>query len=226
MITNVSRIALLGALVGLVAFVPFATTPPSSAQEAPLSRSLWTVAADIALDVPVGRLSASEQKFIESAHAHGLFAIGAGQVAFQSSSVHEVRLLAAHTLTQQAGIDEKLVALAKSKGMADMPGELDAGSRATLDTLQQASGDDDFELRYCSMVVAAYLRGIRAFQGQAVGASDPDLRQLSADVVADLKQHLAIALVIQHALASARSDAPDMITVSYPASSARTLPAA
>lgn len=166
-------------------------------------------------DTQGGKLSAGEQKFVENAHARGLFAIGAGQVAFQSSSIREVRLLAAHTLAQQAGVEEKLAALAKTKGMAALTEELDASSRETLETLQQESGDDDFELRYSGMVVASYLREIRAFQAQADDASDPDLRELAAEVVADLKQHLAVALVIQHALASALNEAPAMITVSH-----------
>jgi len=78
--------------------------------------------------------------------------------------------------------------------------------------LQQISGDEDFELRYCRMVVASYFREIRAFERQADKASDPDLRKLAAEVASELKQHLAIALVIQRALANALDGSGDAMT--------------
>ena len=89
-----------------------------------------------------------------------------------------------------------------------MPDQLDATSRESLETLAESSQDNDFELRYCSMLVAGYLREVRAFQGQADNASDPDLRALAAEIAAELKQHLAIALVIQRALATALDEGP------------------
>jgi len=137
-------------------------------------------------------------------------------VAFQSSSIREVKLLAAHTLKQQVGVEEKLAELAKTKGMAELPDELDAGSRESLEVLQQISGDEDFELRYCRMVVASYFREIRAFERQADKASDPDLRKLAGEVASELKQHLAIALVVQRALASALNGSGDAMTASQP----------
>jgi predicted outer membrane protein len=121
-------------------------------------------------------------------------------------------MLAAHTLRQQAGLEEKLAELAKTKGMPELPDELDASSRESLEVLQQISGDADFELRYCRMVVASYFREIRAFERQADNASDPDLRKLAGEVASELKQHLAIALVIQRALASALDGSGDAMT--------------
>jgi predicted outer membrane protein len=210
MIARNSKAVLLGWAVGLVAL---ATTAVSVSGEIPGTESLASIAAPAARDAAAGQLSAGEQKFVESAYARGLFAIGAGQLAFESSSIHEVRLLAAQILTQQVSVDEKLVALAKTKGMTPLPERLDPGSRESLETLQEASGDDDFELRYCGLVVASYLRDIKAFQGQADTAADPVLRKLASEVVADLKQHLAIALLIQRALARALDDSPTMMTV-------------
>ena len=212
MITGFLKTALFGLVLGLVA-VPLATTAVSTLQESSGPQTISRVAASAGHDPSAGTLSEAEQEFVENAYTRGLFAIGAGQLAFQASSIHEVRLLAAHTLTQRARVDEKLIAFAKTKGMTALPDRLDASSSETLETLQQASGDDDFELRYCGMVVAAYLRDIRAFQGQADHASDPDLRKLAAEITAELKQHLAIALVIQRALARALDDSAEMMTV-------------
>ena len=216
MITRLTRIAMLGLLLGLVAHFPFATTAGSPPGGASWPRGLLHVAADAAQDASYGNLSQAEQKFVENAHARGLLAIGAGHVAFEASSIREVRLLAAHTLAHRVGVDEKLANLAKAKGMAALSDQIDAATRETLETLHQASGDDDFELRYCGMVVAVYLRELRAFQDQAENATDPQLRKLAAEVAAELKQHLAIALVVQHALASALNEAPATITVSHP----------
>lgn len=220
MITRLSRIAMLGLLLALVAHGPFATTAVSTPGGNSWSRGLLRVAADADQDARSGNLSQAEQKFVENAHARGLLAIGAGQLAFEASSIREVRLLAAHTLAHRVGVDEKLASLAKAKGMAALSDQIDAATRETLETMQQASGDD-FELRYCGMVVAGYLRELRAFQDQADNASDPDLRKLAAEVAAELKQHLAIALVIQHALASALNEAPATTTVSHPVEAAQ-----
>ena len=202
MIVRLLKVALLGSAVGLAAHVPIATTalsPPRFLHA--LGDPVGPLGGSDA-EAPAAALSPDEQKFVRSAHARGLYAIGAGQVAFQSSSIREVKLLAAHTLTQQVGVEEKLAELAKTKGMPALPDELDASSRESLEVLQQISGDEDFELRYCRMVVASYFREIRAFERQADHASDPDLRKLAAEVASELKQHLAIALVIQRALAS------------------------
>jgi predicted outer membrane protein len=220
MTTGFLRTALFGLILGLVA-VPLATTAVSTLQETTASAASPSIAEQPARDAPAGNLSPGERMFVENAYVRGLVAVGAGQVAFEASSIHEVRLLAAHILTQRVGIDEKLVALAKTKGMDALPDQLDASGRQSLEALQEASGDDDFELRYCGLVVATYLREIKAFQGQAENAADPDLRVLAAEVVAQLKQHLAIALVIQRALANALNEGPAVVTVSHPSESRR-----
>jgi predicted outer membrane protein len=210
MTTGFSRAAFLGLVLGLVA-LPLATTAVSPPENSPESQVVSSVTARA--ETAAGRnLSLGEQKFVEGAYARGLVAIGAGQVAFEASSVHEVRLLAAHTLTQRVGIEQKLAALAKTKGIDALPDQLDANSRETLETLAEASQDNDFDLRYCGMLVAGYLREIKAFQGQADSASDPDLRVLAGEIVAELKQHLAIALAVQRALARALDESPALMS--------------
>jgi len=198
--------------VGLAAHVPIATTALSTPRFVHVVGDVFAARAEGKAAPRSAILSPEEQKFVRSAHARGLYAIGAGQVAFQSSSIREVKMLAAHTLRQQAGLEEKLAELAKTKGMPELPDELDASSRESLEVLQQISGDEDFELRYCRMVVASYFREIRAFERQADNASDPDLRKLAGEVASELKQHLAIALVIQRALASALDGSGNAMT--------------
>jgi putative membrane protein len=213
MIVRLLKVALLGSAVGLAAHVPIATTALSTPRFVHVVGDVSAARAEgNAATTRSAKLSPEEQKFLRSAHARGLYAIGAGQVAFQSSSIREVKMLAAHTLRQQAGLEEKLAELAKTKGMPELPDELDASSRESLEVLQQISGDADFELRYCRMVVASYFREIRAFERQADNASDPDLRKLAGEVASELKQHLAIALVIQRALASALDGSGDAMT--------------
>src|SRR4029453_3919327 len=119
MTTGFSRAAFFGLVLGLVA-LPLATTAVSPLPETPGSQASSSVEAST--DAVRGRnLSPGEQKFVEGAYARGLVAIGAGQVAFEASSIHEVRLLAAHALTQRVGIEEKLAALAKTKGIEALP---------------------------------------------------------------------------------------------------------
>jgi predicted outer membrane protein len=220
MIDRILKVALLGSAVGLAAHLPIATTALSSTPRFIHALGYGpTAGAEGTAEAPPTALSPDEQKFVRSAHVSGLYAIGAGQLAFQSSSIREVKMLAAHTLTQHAGVEEKLAELAKIKGMAALPEELDANSRESLEVLQQISGDEDFELRYCRMVVASYFREIRAFERQADIASDPDLRKLAAEVASDLKQHLAMALVIQRALASALDGSGAAMAASQPLSS-------
>ena len=216
MIVRLLKVALLGSAVGLTAQVPIATTALWTPRLVHAAGDVSRASAEGKAEASSATLSPEEQKFIRSAHGRGLYAIGAGQVAFQSSSIREVKLLAAHTLKQQVGVEEKLAELAKTKGMADLPDELDPGSRESLEVLQQISGDEDFELRYCRMVVASYFREIRAFERQADKASDPDLRKLAGEVASELKQHLAIALVVQRALASALNGSGDAMTASQP----------
>lgn len=216
MIVRLLKVALLGSVVALAAHVPIATTALSTPRLVHVVGAAFGGPGEGNPQARTAALSSEEQKFVRSAHARGLYAIGAGQVAFQSSAIREVKMLAAHTLRQQAGVEEKLAELAKTKGMPELPDELDASSRESLEVLQQISGDEDFELRYCRMVVASYFREIRAFERQADNASDPDLRKLAAEVASELKQHLAIALAIQRALASALDGSGAAMTASQP----------
>ena len=214
MINRLSRITLLGLALAVVATAATVTTTAfSTPRYLYVLDAVASAPSQSTQDVQSGQLSSDEQTFVRSAYARGLFAIGAGQVMFESSQIQEVRMLAAHILRQHVRIDERLASLAKAKGMAALPDKLDANSKEALETLLEAAADDDFELRYCAMVVASSLRDIRTFQGQAVIATDPDLRRLAAEIAADLKQHLAIALVIQRALASALDDSTVTITV-------------
>jgi predicted outer membrane protein len=214
MIVRLLKVALLGSAVGIAAHVPVATTALSTSTPRFVHALAYGPAssAEGTVEAKATALSTDDQKFVRSAHARGLYAMGAGQLAFQSSSIREVKMLAAHTLRQHADVEEKLAELAKTKGMAALPDELDATSRESLELLQQISGDEDFELHYCRMVVASYFREIRAFELQADKASDPDLRKLAAEVASDLKQQLAIALVVQRALASALDGSGNAMT--------------
>lgn len=185
--------------------VVIATSPPL----APFGLARMTTGS-----APTSNLSSREQKFVQDAHARGLFEIVAGQLAFQASSIQEVKLLAAHILEHRASLHEELKAFAQAKGMEGLPDELDAGTQESLELLQEASGDDDFDLRYCALVVAGHLRDIKAFQSEADNGTDPELRKLAATVASNLKRQLAIALVIQRALANARNDGAT-ISASY-----------
>jgi putative membrane protein len=152
------------------------------------------------------KLATADQKFLQEAYTHGLFEIGAGQLALENSGILEVRILAEHILRNRAGMHEQLRALAQAKGLETLSEELDAKQQQKLELLQEVSGDDDFDLTYCSTVVSNHLRDIKAFQSEMQSGSDLEIKKFAADVAASLKEQLMFALVVQRALAAARSD--------------------
>jgi len=153
-----------------------------------------------------GKLSPSDQRFLQEAYERGRFEIGAAQLALENSSIPVVHLLARQIVVNRAQIDEQLKAFAEMKGMAALSEQIVSNHRETLERLASASDDDDFDLRYCGTVVSGHIRDIKALQSAAARGSDPDFKTLADAIAASLKQHLAIALAIQRELASARND--------------------
>jgi predicted outer membrane protein len=152
------------------------------------------------------KLSPGDRKFLQEAYERGRFEIGAAQLALENSSVFAVRILAQHIAMNREQIDEQLKALAEMKGMAALSEQLDSSHRETLERLQEASDDEDFDLRYCGTVVSGHMRDIKALQSVAARASDPDFKALANAIASNLKEHLAVALAIQRELASARNE--------------------
>ena len=178
-----------------VAFV-IGSTPATQAQsvvgQAPTTRAI--------------KLSPSDRKFLQEAYERGRFEIGAAQLALENSSVFAVRLLAQHIAMNRGQIDEQLKALAEMKGMAALSEQLDSSHRETLERLQEASDDEDFDLRYCGTVVSGHMRDIKALQSVAARATDPEFKALVDAITSNLKEHLAVALAIQRELANARNE--------------------
>jgi hypothetical protein len=88
-----------------------------------------------------------------------------------------------------------------------LPDQLDATSKETLETLAEASQDNDFDLRYCGMLVAGYLREIKAFQGRRTMHPTPTSVGWRRNR-RGAQQHLAIALAVQRALARTLDASP------------------
>jgi predicted outer membrane protein len=152
------------------------------------------------------KLSPSDQKSLREAYERGRFEIVAAKLALENSSVLAVHLLAQQIVVNREQIDEQLKALAEMKGMAALSEQLDSNHRETLERLEGASQDDDFDLSYCRTVVSGHIRDIKALQSAAARGSDPDFKTLAEAIAANLKEHLAIALAIQRELASARDE--------------------
>jgi len=145
---------------------------------------------------------------MQEAYERGLFELGAAQLAIENSANFGIRLLAQHILVNRAQIHEQLKALAEIKGVTALSDQLESTHRETLERLQNASHDDDFDLRYCGTVVAGHIRDIKALRSAAAQVSDPDFKALADAIASNLKEHLAIVLAIQRELASSRDELP------------------
>jgi putative membrane protein len=139
-----------------------------------------------------GELSSHDRKFVKEAAIGGMFEVEAGQLALKNASSDEVKQMAQHIVDDHSQANEKLKSIAQTKGVTDLPTQLDSKHQKELDKLSKLSSGD-FDRKYSSMMVSDHKKDIKAFEKEAKSGSDPDIKQFAADAVPTLKGHLSMA---------------------------------
>jgi putative membrane protein len=160
---------------GLAAVPALASNPAGQAQTDESSGSLIT------------------STFVHKASAMGNAEVKAANMALEKSSSQAVKAFAQQMVNDHTQVNQKLMALAQQKGLkSDVATQPDAKDMALSMKLKMQSGAS-FDKAYASRQVTAHQETIALFQQEAQSGKDPDIKQLAAQALPTLQQHLKMA---------------------------------
>jgi putative membrane protein len=137
--------------------------------------------------------SLSTSTFVHKASAMGNAEVKAANMALEKSSSQAVKAFAQQMVNDHTQVNQKLMALAQQKGLkSDVATQPDAKDMALSMKLKMQSGAS-FDKAYASRQVTAHQETIALFQQEAQSGKDPDIKQLAAQALPTLQQHLKMA---------------------------------
>jgi putative membrane protein len=148
-----------------------------------------------------GKLSTSDQKFVNEAASGGLFEVDAGKLA-EKSADPQVRKFGARMVQDHSAADNKLKQIAAAQG-GMVPSTLDQDHKQKLDRLASLHGQD-FNRQYMAMMVQDHDADTQDFAKAAQDLKDPQLKQFAAQTLKTIKNHDAMAHQIANKTASSR----------------------
>lgn len=132
--------------------------------------------------------------FLEIAAQGGMAEVEMGNLASTKATNAEVKAFGRMMATDHAKANAELKALALRK---NIPLPVDIGShKETLEDLNEAIGAD-FDMMYIDVMVDDHETDVAAFQKQADGSADPDIKAFAAKTLPVLKAHLEKIKAIQ-----------------------------
>jgi len=150
-------------------------------------------------------LASHDHKFVKEAAMGGLYEVQAGQLAAQKATSPEVKQMAQHIVDDHTKANEQLKSLAQSKGVQDLPMQLDSKHQRKFDHLNKLSGAE-FDREYSKMMVSDHKDDIKAFRKEAEDGKDADLKQFASQTVPALEQHLSMAQSNERSARAGSSD--------------------
>jgi len=152
-------------------------------------------------------LSKSDRKFIEKTAQAGMAEVDAGKLAETKADGQEVKDFARRMVEDHAKANEEMKQLAASKG-AGMPNDVDRKHRRIMDKLQHHTAAQ-FEREYLRNQVSDHKDVVRAFEKEAKGGGDADLRNWAAGKLPTLREHLRMAQDAQQGLKAEKPKASE-----------------
>jgi len=143
-------------------------------------------------------LSRSDRKFIEKTAQAGMAEVDAGKLAETKADGQEVKDFARRMVADHTRANEELKQLATSKGV-EMPNDVTRKHHRIMDKLQHHTAAQ-FEREYLRNQVSDHKDVVRAFEKEAKGGGDADLRNWAAGKLPTLREHLQMAQDTQKGL--------------------------
>jgi putative membrane protein len=171
---------------------------PELSMRIPILMLVLACASLGALAASSSTLSGSDRKFIEKTAQAGMAEVDAGKLAETRADGQEVKDFARRMVEDHARANEELKQLAASKG-AGMPNDVDRKHHRIMDKLQHHTAAQ-FEREYLRNQVSDHKDVVRAFEKEAKGGGDADLRNWAAGKLPTLREHLRMAEDAQRGL--------------------------
>ncbi|HEY4196116.1 MAG TPA: DUF4142 domain-containing protein [Mucilaginibacter sp.] len=137
----------------------------------------------------VMKVSHDDARFAVAAADGGQAEVALGQLASDKGNDSGVKEYAAMMVKDHSVANEKLIALAKKKGIS-LPASLSEFEQKTKDKLAAKSGKD-FDNAYVDDMVEDHQKDIQEFTDASKNLKDPDLKAFVTETLPILKMHLA-----------------------------------
>ncbi len=132
-----------------------------------------------------------DQGFVTEAATGGMLEVKLGQLAVEKGSSDEVKQFGQKMVDDHSKANDELTQLAGTKGIA-LPNELGARHQAMVDRLSGLSGAE-FDREYMKMMVDDHKKDVSAFEKEAKGGKDPEVKAWAAQTLPTLKEHQKMA---------------------------------
>ncbi len=129
-----------------------------------------------------------DEAFYKDAAEGGLAEVEQGKLAQEKGQSQAVREFGALMVHDHSAANEKLKAVAASRGV-DLPGSPGIAEMASIDKLKMLSGDT-FDTSYVKGMVKDHEKDIAAFRREAQDGKDPDAKAFAAKTLPTLEGHL------------------------------------
>lgn len=155
----------------------------------------WLLGAVIAVAASTAQAAdprAPDQDFFDKAAIAGLYEVKAGALARRHGGSERVRNYAGMMVNDHGNANQKLQALAGSKGVT-LPGKLDAAHQKKLDKLARAGTGKAFDEEFADQMEASHDQALKLFEKALKKAKDLDVRAFAAATLPTLRIHSAMA---------------------------------
>jgi len=130
----------------------------------------------------------ADSKFVMEAAMGGLAEVELGRLAAQKGASDEVRQFGQHMVDDHSKANEELMRVASSKGWT-VSSALDAKHRAEMQKLAALSGEK-FDKEYVKMMLKDHKQDVAAFEKEAGGGMDADIKAFASSTLPTLREHL------------------------------------
>jgi putative membrane protein len=139
--------------------------------------------------------SEDSSKFANEAAQGGMAEVEMGRLAVARANNAEVQQFGQRMIDDHSKGNNELMQLAERKKI-QLPKNLASEEREMVDKLSKRSAAD-FDKAYVDAMVEDHEHDVKAFEEQAEGGTDPDLKQWAAKTLPTLKQHLEMIRAIK-----------------------------
>jgi putative membrane protein len=130
----------------------------------------------------------ADHKFAMEAAMGGVMEVELGKVAAEKGASDEVRQFGQRMVDDHSKANEELARVASAKGMTP-PSALDAKHQAAVQKLSALSGEK-FDREYVKMMLKDHKKDVAAFEKEASGGLDAELKAFAASTLPTLREHL------------------------------------
>jgi putative membrane protein len=195
-----NRIALTAAIAGLCA-LPLAAQTDTSSSNNQSQTQTQTGASDART-----AQSGADRSFVEEAAHGGMAEVELGRLATEKASSDRVKQFGQRMVDDHSKANDELKQAASQQSI-DVPADIDAKHKATMDRLSALSGTA-FDKAYMDEMVKDHVKDVSAFEKESRRSGDSAVKAFAAKTLPTLREHLSMARDIQREVSRGGSNRP------------------